>query len=63
MRMSTVLVALVVEVARGQTYEAMDELLSDLFNESRYNKHLRPLWNQSENIKVFDFQLSISYCI
>ncbi|XP_060594243.1 neuronal acetylcholine receptor subunit beta-3-like [Ruditapes philippinarum] len=36
----------------GQTYEEMNDLVGHLFNESKYNKILRPLQNQSNKIQV-----------
>ncbi|XP_060594240.1 neuronal acetylcholine receptor subunit beta-3-like [Ruditapes philippinarum] len=40
------------ETSLGQTYTEMDSLLGHLFNETRYNKYLRPLENQSHVIQV-----------
>jgi hypothetical protein len=40
------------ETSLGQTYTEMDSLLGHLFNETRYNKDLRPLENQSHVIQV-----------
>ncbi|XP_060594247.1 acetylcholine receptor subunit beta-like [Ruditapes philippinarum] len=36
----------------GQTYEEMNDLVGHLFNETKYNKILRPLQNQSNKIQV-----------
>jgi hypothetical protein len=42
----------VIWIAHGQLYTEMNDLVDQLFNESRYNKFLRPLYNQSQPIEV-----------
>ena len=39
----------------GQSYKEMDSLVEYLFNETRYNKLIRPLRNQSNVVKVSTF--------
>jgi len=36
-------VLLLFSIANGQTYEDVDRLLKHLFNDSRYNKDIRPV--------------------
>ena len=39
-------------VTEGYTYHDMDTLLSTLFNDSRYNNQIRPVFNQSRSVQV-----------
>ncbi|XP_060576776.1 neuronal acetylcholine receptor subunit alpha-3-like [Ruditapes philippinarum] len=46
------LIACNLAIMLGQTYEEMNDLVGHLFNDTKYNKILRPLQNQSNKIQV-----------
>ena len=48
------LIIVVISVARAQnvTYQDADELTRYLFDDTRYNKQVRPLLNQSQALEV-----------